>query len=156
MPGIDLAHTLRMKPSDAIDRRMIALLQDNARLPLVALAKAVGLSRSAVQERLQRLERSGAIAGYTLRLGPPPLQQVQAWLLLRFADGFSCDDVVPALAARDDVRLCHSVAGDIDLMLLVAVAHLEALASLREVVAAMKGVDDVRTVPVLRVQLDRR
>jgi DNA-binding Lrp family transcriptional regulator len=57
-----------MKPLDAIDRQLIALLQDNARLSTVALAKAVGLSRSTVQERLQRLENAGVIAQYTVRL----------------------------------------------------------------------------------------
>ena len=44
-----------MKALDAIDRKLIALLQDNARLSTVALAKAVGLSRSTVQERLHRI-----------------------------------------------------------------------------------------------------
>lgn len=48
-----------MKTLDDTDRKLIALLQDNARLPTVALAKAVGLSRSAVQERVQRLEAAG-------------------------------------------------------------------------------------------------
>ena len=47
-----------MKTLDATDRQLIALLQDNARLSTVALARAVGLSRSTVQERLQRLDFS--------------------------------------------------------------------------------------------------
>jgi Lrp/AsnC family transcriptional regulator, leucine-responsive regulatory protein len=145
-----------MKAIDATDRRIIALLQDNARLSLVALAARIGLSRSATQERLHRLERDGVIAGYTVRLGAAAAHKVQAWLLLRFAEGFSCDDVIPPLAARDEVQLCHSVAGETDLMVLVALADLEALSTLREQVAAMKGVDDVRTLPVLKARLDRR
>lgn len=145
-----------MKPLDAIDRQLIALLQDNARRPLVALAKAVGLSRSAAQERLQRLERSGVIAGYTVRLGGSDAHRLKAWLLLRFADGFSCDDVMPALSAMPEVQLCHSVAGDIDLMILVATETAERLGGLREDVLALKGIDDVTTVPVLVSRLDRR
>ena len=124
-------------------------------MPTVALARAVGLSRSAVQERLQRLERSGAIAAYTLRLGGGG-DPLQAWLLLRYAEGFSCDDVMPLLSTLPAVRLCHSVAGDTDLMVLVEAERPAQLADLREQVAAMKGVDDVTTVPVLRVTLDRR
>ena len=143
-----------MKPLDAIDRKLIALLQDNARLSTVALAKAVGLSRSSVQERLQRLESAGVIAQYTVRLGRGG-DPLQAWLLLRYAEGFSCDDVMPLLAGLPSVRLCHSVAGDIDLMVLVQADTPSMLADLREQVAGFKGIDDVTTVPVLRVTLDR-
>ncbi|MDR0183929.1 Lrp/AsnC family transcriptional regulator [Lysobacter arvi] len=144
-----------MKPLDAIDRQLIALLQDNARLSTVALAKAVGLGRTTVQERLQRLESAGVIAQYTVRLGSGG-DPLQAWLMLRYADGFSCDDVMPSLAAMPQVRLCHSVAGDLDLLVLVQAESPGELADLRERVAALKGVDDVTTVPVLRTTLDRR
>lgn len=144
-----------MKTLDAIDRKLVALLQDNARTSTVALAKSVGLSRSTVQERLRRLEDAGVIAQYTVRLGQGG-DPLQAWLLLRYADGFSCDDVMPLLEALPAVQLCHSVAGDIDLMVLVHVDTPNALADLREHIAMFKGVDDVTTVPVLRVTLDRR
>jgi DNA-binding Lrp family transcriptional regulator len=143
-----------MKTLDAIDRQLIALLQDNARLSTVALAKAVGLSRSTVQERLQRLESAGVIAQYTVRLGGTG-EPLQAWLFLRYAEGFSCDDVMPQLAALPAVRLCHSVAGELDLLVLVQADTPSMLADLRERIAALKGVDDVTTVPVLRVTLDR-
>jgi DNA-binding Lrp family transcriptional regulator len=143
-----------MKPLDDTDRTLLRLLADNSRMPVATLAKAVGLSRSAVQERLARLERSGVIERYTVRLrhGGEPLQ---AWLFLKYAEGFSCDDVVPQLAALPAVRLCHSVAGDTDLMVLVHVDAPSALADLREAVAALKGVDDVTTLTVLRVPIDR-
>jgi DNA-binding Lrp family transcriptional regulator len=144
-----------MKALDAIDRQLIALLQDNARLSTVALAKTVGLSRTTVQERLQRLEQAGVIAQYTVRLGAGG-DPLQAWLLLRYADGFSCDDVMPLLTDLPAVRLCHSVAGETDLMVLVQVDTPSMLADLRERIAGFKGVDDVTTVPVLRTTLDRR
>jgi Lrp/AsnC family transcriptional regulator, leucine-responsive regulatory protein len=144
-----------MKTLDAIDRQLIALLQDNARLSTVALAKAVGLGRSTVQERLQRLENAGVIAQYTVRLGRAG-DRLQAWLMLRYADGFSCDDVMPLLVAMPQVRLCHSVAGEIDLLVLVDTDGPGELADLRERIAGFKGVDDVTTLPVLRTTLDRR
>jgi Lrp/AsnC family transcriptional regulator, leucine-responsive regulatory protein len=143
-----------MKPLDAIDQRLIALLQDDARTPTVALARAVGLSRSAVQERLQRLKRNGTIAQYTLRLGE--LEGVQAWLMLRHAEGFSCDDVLPELSSWPQVRLCHSLAGEIDLLVLVHARTTAELSDLRERAMALKGVDDVTTATVLRSLLDRR
>ena len=144
-----------MKTLDATDRTLIALLQDNARLSTVALAKAVGLSRSAVQERVQRLEDAGVIEQYTVRLGQGG-DPLQAWLFLRYADGFSCDDVMPLLAQLPAVQLCHSVAGETDLLVLVHADTPTMLADLRERIAGFKGVDDVTTMPVLRVTLDRR
>lgn len=144
-----------MKTLDETDRQLIALLQDNARLSTVALAKAVGLSRTTVQERLQRLENAGVIAQYTVRLGSGG-DPLQAWLMLRYADGFSCDDVMPLLSSQPQVRLCHSVAGELDLLVLVQVDTPGQLADLRERIAGFKGVDDVTTVPVLRTTLDRR
>lgn len=144
-----------MKTLDTTDRKLVALLQDNARTSTVALAKSVGLSRSTVQERLQRLEAAGVIAQYTVRLGQGG-DPLQAWLLLRYADSFSCDDVMPMLETLPAVQLCHSVAGDTDLMVLVHADTPTALADLREQIAAFKGVDDVTTIPILRVTLDRR
>ena len=143
-----------MKTLDDIDRRLLALLQDDARLPTVALAKAVGLSRSAVQERMQRLHTSGVIERYTLRLGARG-PQLRAWLCLRYAEGFSCDDVVPLLAELPQVQRCDSLAGDIDLLVEVATDSAAELGDLRERVLALKGVDDVTTRPVLRTVLDR-
>jgi DNA-binding Lrp family transcriptional regulator len=144
-----------MKALDATDRTLIALLQDNARLSTVALARAVSLSRTTVQERLKRLEDSGVIERYTVRLGQGG-DPLQAWLLLRYADGFSCDDMMPALVELPAVQVCHSVAGETDLMVLVHAEHPSALADLRETILRLKGVDDVTTMPVLRVMLDRR
>lgn len=143
-----------MKTLDDIDRKLIALLQDNARLSTVALAKAVGLARSSVQERLQRLENAGVIAQYTVRLGSGG-DPLQAWLLVRYADGFSCDDVMPLLAGLPQVRQVYSVAGEIDLMVLVRTDTPGQLADLRESIAMFKGIDDVTTLAVLRTTLDR-
>ena len=110
-----------MKKLDDIDRRLVALLQDNARLSTVHLARTVGLSRSAVQERIARLEQSGVIAQYTVRLGSSG-DPLRAWLLLRYADGFGCDDVMPHLEALPQVQACHSVAGETDMLVLVLFA----------------------------------
>lgn len=145
-----------MKPLDAIDSRLLALLLDDARMPLVALAKRIGLSRSAAQERLKRLERDGVIEKYTLRLAAPTPPGVQAWFAVRFAQGFSCGDVIDTLAALPEVRLCHSLAGEIDLLVLVESERVARLAELREFVLMMKGVDAVTTKMILNTPLDRR
>lgn len=144
-----------MKTLDAVDQTLIAALKDNARVSTVALARRVGLSRSAVQERLQRLESSGVIAQYTVRLGETGAE-VTAWLFLRHAEGFSCDDVLPQLSALPQVVWCQSVAGELDLLVLVQVRTPAELADLRERIAGWKAVGDVTTLPVLRTLIDRR
>jgi hypothetical protein len=63
---------------------------------------------------------------------------------------------MPLLESLPVVQLCHSVAGDTELMVLAHADTPTALADLRERIAAFKGVDDVSTVPVLRVMLDRQ
>jgi transcriptional regulator, AsnC family len=55
---------------DDLDRQLIALLRDNARSPIAALAKRLGVSRGTVQNRIARLEKDGVIVGYTVRLKP--------------------------------------------------------------------------------------
>lgn len=144
-----------MKALDETDRKLIALLQDDARTPVLALAKAVGLSRSTVQERLSRLESSGVISQYTVRLGKAE-GRVEAWLMVTHADGFTCDDILPLLSSLPAVRLCHSLAGTIDLLVLVETASPAELAELRERILLHRTVEDVTTAVVLRSLLDRR
>lgn len=144
-----------MKTLDDIDRRLLALLKDDARLPVAALAKAVGLSRSATQERIDRLEKSRVITGYTTRVGAAGEPGVQAWLAIRFAAGHTCADVMPSLAALPEVRLAHAVAGPVDLWVLVGAATLADVDAVRTRVVAMPGVAHVETTPVLHVRLDR-
>ena len=55
---------------DDLDHRLIALLRRNARTPVADLAKALGVARGTVTNRMARLEREGVITGYTLRLRP--------------------------------------------------------------------------------------
>jgi DNA-binding Lrp family transcriptional regulator len=52
---------------DDLDRKLIAQLRDNARTPLTLLAKTLKVSRGTVQNRLEKLERDGTIAGFTVR-----------------------------------------------------------------------------------------
>jgi DNA-binding Lrp family transcriptional regulator len=144
-----------LKKLDDIDRRLLALLRDDARLPVAALAKAVGLSRSATQERVDRLEKSGVIVGYAARLAPASRPGVHAWLAIRFTPGSACDDVVPQLAKFPEVRLAHSVAGPVDLWVLVSGESLADVDGVRAKVHALRGVADVETTPVLQVRLDR-
>ena len=56
-----------MSPLSPTDLKLLALLKANAREPVASLARKLDLARSTVQERIDRLEKSGVIAGYTIR-----------------------------------------------------------------------------------------
>lgn len=137
------------KTLDEKDEQMLSLLRANARMPLVALAKKLNLSRSATQERLRRLEHHNVISRYTIQFGPRPDASSRAWLILRFQDGFRCADVVPHVLQHPEVRLCHSVAGDIDLIILIDVPTASDILATREKIAAIKGVASVQSSPVM-------
>lgn len=137
------------KSLDSIDEHILRLLRDDARLPLSTLARRIGLSRSAAQERLQRLEHHGIIAGYTIKLRPPDRTALSAYLFLKFAAGYACADVVPHLRAHSQLRMCHSLAGPIDLVLLAETATSEDLYALRERLMTIPGVAEINTAPVL-------
>ena len=57
-------------PLDAADRRILGALQRDGRMPITALADAVGLSATPCQRRVKRLEEAGVIAGYGARIAP--------------------------------------------------------------------------------------
>ena len=68
--------------TDETDRELLTCLAENARLPVATLARKLGLARTTVQARLDRLEASGVIAGYTLRLGQDARPALRATALV--------------------------------------------------------------------------
>ncbi len=142
------------RPLDDVDHRLLAELSLDARLTQVALAARVGLSRSAVQERLKRLERDGVILGYTLRLGRARPAGLRAYLLVKDS-GPNHDRALKILEGFPEVRAAHSVAGGIDLVLQVEVAQVEDLNRLREEVAKLPGIASTQTLLVMSADIDR-
>lgn len=142
---------------DEIDERLLALLEKNARQPVVALARAVGLSRSAVQDRLARLEDDKAIAEYTIVRGSTETRaSVRAVMMMKIATQ-PCEPVLKRFTNWPEVLVCWSVAGLlVDAVLLVDTDSSEALGDLRERLASIPGVSDLTTGPVLRTLVDRR
>ena len=140
---------------DETDRAIIAALRADGRAPVAALAGKVGLSRSAVQERLQRLERDGVIVGYTVRLsGPPPGASVRAYMVVTLS-GPICERVAPSIAQMPEVKRCDSLAGDVDMLLDIEAESLDELSALRDRIAKIHGVQQIRTLPVLSTHFDR-
>lgn len=142
---------------DEKDRLLLAALAANARESVVGLARKVGLSRSATQERLARLERTGVIRGYAVRLHEDAAGSagVRAWLTLAFEPGVVCEQVIPKIEALPEVEAAHALAGPIDLLLSVRCASNGDLSSLRDRIAAVSGVASVTTHVLLATRFDR-
>lgn len=141
---------------DEVDRQIIGLLTSNARETVAKIAERVGRSRSAVAERIARLEASGVIAGYTVVRGDvrPSSPPLQAYMLLTLT-GAVCAKVAPHLELIPEVKRSHSLSGHIDMILFVEVASMEQLLELREQVEAIEGVVTVTTMPVLAERFSR-
>ncbi len=101
---------------DDIDRQLIGLLRGNARTSVATLAKALGVARGTVQNRMAKLEQNGTIAGYTVRLRPQTEQQRIAALMTIAVEGNSADKVLRALRGDPAVSALHTTNGRWDII----------------------------------------
>ncbi len=125
---------------DSIDQTLIAALRENGRASTAQLARLVGRSRTSVQSRIERLEKQGVIAGYGVRLAPEhDLGAVRAHVMIKVGPKES-RAVTAALRAISQVRVLHSVSGDVDL---IAVAATGSVAEMDEVIDRIGGLDGV-------------
>jgi len=105
-----------------IDRAIVGALSADGRLSYTDLAERVGLSVSAVHQRVRRLEQRGVIKGYTARLDHEAVGlPLTAFVAIRPIDAAAPDDAPERLAALPEIESCYSVAGDDFYLLLVRV-----------------------------------
>ncbi|MFJ9565075.1 Lrp/AsnC family transcriptional regulator [Streptomyces fuscichromogenes] len=103
---------------DATDRRLLELLIENPRLSNRALARAIGMSASSVGERLDRLQRSGVIRGFTADVDPAALgYALEVVVAIQLRQGKPVRDTVESLRAIPQVRSVQLVTGRWDLLL---------------------------------------
>lgn len=138
---------------DDKDRLLLTLLKRDARRSIVALARDLGLSRSATQERLAKLQSSGAVAGFTIVEGAAQTGRQSAYLTISFEPGRRCAEIVPKLKRIPAIAMIHSLTGPVDLMLRVDADSVAAIESCRSAVAALPGIASVSTAVVLERHL---
>ncbi len=141
---------------DDTDRLIAAALVADGRSTLKSLAEATGLSVSAVQARVRRLETSGVISGYTALIDPEaiglPLAAIVAITPLDPAHEY---DIPERITGLTEVESCHSVAGEDSFVLLVRVASPTALEELIREIRRRANVS-TRTTVVLQTYFERR
>lgn len=144
--------TLTDRTLDAVDLKLLSMLQDNARISQADMARAVGLAASAVLERLRKLESRGVITGYAALLAPHVVGLGQlAFVAVRVSGtGEQEERAGERLAAVPEVLEVHHVAGEDCYLLKVRTSdaqHLGAL--LRQRLGRIPGVVSTRTTVVL-------
>jgi Lrp/AsnC family leucine-responsive transcriptional regulator len=138
---------------DATDRRILRALQRDGRLSIVALAEQVGLSPTPCQRRVKRLEEEGVIARYAAVLDPARLGlPLQAFVLVGLES--HAEEVVArfhkALAERPEVLAAYAMSGEMDYLLHVVAADLEAYGEFAmKALLRMPGVKETRSSFVL-------
>ena len=145
-----------MQVLDDKDEALILALERDARASVVTLAREIGLSRSATQERLGRLQRSGANSGYRVVRGRTDGRaRLNACLMIRHARGGTCARSVVPLKRIPEVKAIQSLAGDPDLLVQVSAADPADLDRIAETVRALPGIGEVTTHVVLADHLRR-
>jgi Lrp/AsnC family transcriptional regulator, leucine-responsive regulatory protein len=137
------------KMMDEKDRLLLSLLRKNARSSFVELARDLGLSRSATQDRLARLKSSGVIAAFTIVERDVNVAAQTAHLLIRFDQGAKCAQVVPRLKQIPLITVIHSIAGGVDLLIRVDAPDLASLEATRAAVSQTQGIAAATTLMTL-------
>src|ERR1700742_2131313 len=116
---------------DDIDRVLVRQLVADGRATLAELAASAGLSVSAVQSRVRRLESRGVVTGYSARVDPEAVGHLlSAFVAITPLDPSQPDDAPARLQHIPEIEACHSVAGAESYVLLVRVGSARALEDL--------------------------
>lgn len=116
---------------ESTDRQILTLLAKDGRMSYTDIGRETGLSTSAAQQRVRRLEQRGLITGYRAEISAEALGLVlTAFIALKGSDPATDDQIPERLAHLNNIVSCYSVAGDASYILIVQVetpAELEAL-----------------------------
>ncbi|MEM7048383.1 MAG: Lrp/AsnC family transcriptional regulator [Acidobacteriota bacterium] len=136
-------------------RELLRELETNARQSTAELARKLKVSRSTVQNRLERLEESGIIAGYTIRYGPEADRDgLRAHVMVRVNPNLSLP-IRETLRKRTEIRALYSISGEYDLIAVVEASSPDALLQLLDCIRGLDGVLETNTSVLLSALLNR-
>jgi DNA-binding Lrp family transcriptional regulator len=140
---------------DATDQRILALLREDARASTSKLGRKLGLSRTTVQSRIERLLERGVIAGFTVRLSDEMVRgQIRAHVMIK---------ALPKLASRveaelrrlPEVRKLYAISGAHDFIAVLVADSVRAIDGLLDRIGVLEGVDRTDSSIVLSTRIDR-
>ncbi|MDT5348660.1 MAG: Lrp/AsnC family transcriptional regulator, leucine-responsive regulatory protein [Mycobacterium sp.] len=141
---------------DDIDRILVRQLVADGRATLAELAASAGLSVSAVQSRVRRLESRGVVSGYSARINPEAVGHfLSAFVAITPLDPSQPDDAPARLQHIVEIESCHSVAGEESYILLVRVESARALEDLLQRIRSTANVKTRSTIILNTFYSDR-
>ena len=139
----------------AKDRELLAILSENAREQTATIARRLGLSRTTVQVKIDRLERDGVIVGYGVKLSDAyESGMVKAHVLITIAPK-TLARITTELHAISAVRTLHSVSGSFDLIAIVEATSIAELDHLIDRIGAIDGVERTLSSIILSTRIRR-
>lgn len=140
---------------DKFDQQILAQLRQNARQSVSEIASSVHLSRSAVTERIRKLEQQKVILGYQVVLQTTAEAQVRAYFELQHKAA-RCQELIPFLRSFTELKSCHGISGEVDLMLFVEADSMARLHQIREQIDAHPDIVRVRTHMIMSQWFSRQ
>ncbi len=140
---------------DELDQGILAALSVDARIPLATLARRLQVARSTLQTRLERLEATGAITGYTIKLGDALRRgRIRASVLLTIEPRGQAA-ILARLKTMPEVERVHTTSGRFDLLLEISAEGTAALDSALDRLGTIPGVRGSESLIHLTTRIDR-
>ncbi|WP_105264618.1 Lrp/AsnC family transcriptional regulator [Pseudoalteromonas sp. T1lg76] len=137
------------------DEKLLAMLRTNARASISDLARALDLSRSTVQSRMQKLEESGVIKGYSVEYGDAYLSSmVSAHVSIKVKQKLTTKTNIE-LKHIDAITELYAISGEYDLIALVQAQSLEKLSHLLDDIGNLDGVERTTSSVILETKFKR-
>ena len=130
---------------DDTDRKLIGLLRNDARASVASLAKALGVARGTVQNRMSRLVADGTIVGYTVRLKPDVEEQRMRAFMTVSVEGNQVDAVLKSLRGEPSVAALHSTNGRWDIVAELRADSLEGFDRALARIRLIEGISQTET-----------
>lgn len=140
---------------DKFDKAIIAELRLNARVSVSHIADSVNLSRSAVSERIKKLEASVVIRGYQVLLSESQKEGVSVYFEIQHKCA-KCSDVVPLFHSIPEVITCNGITGDMDLLVYVESESMQRIHEIREFIDRQENIMKIKTHVVMSKWIDNR
>ena len=137
------------------DKKLLLLLREHARRPISEISRIIGLSRTTVQARVERLERQGVIEGYTLRYGQAYVaKQVKAHVMIKLSPK-SSQMVESELKKIAELEAIYAISGSFDMIAMVCGDSLDSLNLSIDRIGLIAGVERTESSIILATKLQR-
>ena len=137
---------------DEIDKKLLSLLQSDAKVPYAKLAKKLGASSSGIHKRVKRLFDAGVIQKFVAVVDPQIMgKKLKAFIGISTSPG-GCGEVIAQLSRRPEVLEIHEVAGEHDLFVKLLTEDTLKLNQILHEMDKIPGVSSTRTLIVLKTE----